>query len=112
LLKTYFRVRPEPADLVLLVALDDIQSGVIGLLHPEPARKVDIEHFREVPFLRLAEWPIVNGAIRTEWVISSPTSKLFPHAPIRLWFREGQRPLPPIQGGWSLFRGCIRNPLS
>ncbi|HTB92678.1 MAG TPA: hypothetical protein VK728_07590 [Candidatus Sulfotelmatobacter sp.] len=75
--------RRQSVSAVLLIGLDDVRSSVLGLLHPEPARKLSIERFRDVPFLRLAEWPIIAGAIRTEWVISSPESKLFPHAPIR-----------------------------
>lgn len=73
--------RRQSVSAVLLIALDDLRSSVLGLLHPEPARKLNVEHFRDVPFLRLAEWPIVDGRIRTEWVISSPESKSFPHAP-------------------------------
>jgi hypothetical protein len=67
---------------VLLVALSDYQSSIVGLLYPEPAHKLNIEPFRDVPFLRLAEWPIVKGAIRTEWVVPSPESRNFLHAPI------------------------------
>jgi hypothetical protein len=67
---------------ILLIGLFDDQCNVIGLLHPEPVHPLNIERFREVPFLQLATWPIVNS-IRTEWVVSSPESKIFPHAAIR-----------------------------
>ena len=69
---------------VLLVALSDTQSGVVGLLHPDPVEKLKIEPFRDVPFLRLATWPIVDGAIKTEWIVSNPDAKIFYHAPICL----------------------------
>jgi len=74
--------RRQSVSAILLVGLFDNQSNVVGLLHPEPARKLSIEPFRDVPFLRLAKWPIADGAISTEWVVSSPESKIFLHAPI------------------------------
>jgi hypothetical protein len=75
--------RRQSVSAVLLLGLDELRSNVVGLLHPAPATKLNLERFRDVPFLRLAEWPIVDGAIRTEWVISSPESRHFPHAPVR-----------------------------
>jgi hypothetical protein len=71
---------------VLLVALSDTQSALVGLLHPDPVEKLKSELFHDVPFLRLANWPVVDGAINTEWIVSSPDSKIFYHAPI--WFRQ------------------------
>lgn len=76
--------RRQSVSAVLLIALADNQSSIVGLMHPEPSRKLSIEHFRNVPFLRLAKWPIKAGAINTEWVISSPESRNFLHAPIRM----------------------------
>jgi len=81
--------RRRSVSAVLLVALSDTQSGVVGLLHPDPVMKLKIERFREVPFLRLANWPIVDGAINTEWIVSIPESKIFYHAPI--WLRQTAR---------------------
>jgi hypothetical protein len=75
--------RRQSVSAVLLLALDELRSNMVGLLHPVPARRLNLEPFRDVPFLRLREWPIVDGAIRTEWVISSPESRHFPHAPVR-----------------------------
>ncbi len=78
--------RRRSVSAVLLVALSDTQSAVVGLLHPDPVEKLKIEPFRDVPFLRLANWPIVDGAIKTEGIVSIPDSKIFYHAPI--WFRQ------------------------
>jgi hypothetical protein len=78
--------RRRSVSAVLLVALSDTQSSVVGLLHPDPVEKLRIEPFRDVPFLRLVNWPIVDGAIKTEWIVSIPDSKIFYHAPI--WFRH------------------------
>lgn len=75
--------RRRSVSAVLLVALADNQSSVVGILHPDPAKKLRIEHFRNVPFLRLARWTIEAGAINTEWVISCPESRNFLHAPVR-----------------------------
>jgi hypothetical protein len=74
--------RRRSVSAVLLVALSDFQSGVVGLLHPDPVEKLNIERFRELPFLRLTKWPIVDGAITTEWIVSAPEPKIFYHAPI------------------------------
>ncbi len=75
--------RRRSVSAVLLISLNDDRSSIVGLLHPEPARKLSIEHFRDVPFLRVANWPIKAGAINTEWIISSPESRKFLHAPVR-----------------------------
>jgi transposase len=81
--------RRRSVSAVLLVALSDTQSAVVGLLHSDPVEKLKIEPFRDVPFLRLANWPIVDGAIKTEWIVSIPDSKIFYHAPV--WFRQPTR---------------------
>ena len=74
--------RRQSVSAILLVGLYDDTSHVVGLLHPEPARPLNFEHFREVPFLRISQWPIVGRAIRTEWVVSSPEAKNFLHNPV------------------------------
>jgi len=76
--------RRQSVSAVLLIGLFGDQSNVVGLLHPAPAHRLKIERFREVPFLRLANWPIVAGVINTEWVVSSPAAKMFPHTAIKL----------------------------
>jgi hypothetical protein len=76
--------RRQTVSAVLLIGLFGDQSNVIGLLHPAPARPLSTERFREVPFLRMRNWPIVAGAINTEWVVSSPEAKSFPHSAITL----------------------------
>ncbi len=57
---------------ILLIGIYDTEDRMVGLLHPEPIHKLDIDHFKEVPFIRIAKWPIVEGAIETEWVVSQP----------------------------------------
>jgi hypothetical protein len=80
--------RRQSVSAVLLIGLFGDQSNVVGLLHPAPARPLNIEPFREVPFLRVRNWPIVAGAIHSEWVVSSPEAKSFPHAAIALSNRD------------------------
>ncbi len=76
--------RRRSVSAVLLIGLFGDQSTVIGLLHPAPAYPLGIERFREVPFLRVANWPIVDGIISTEWVVSGPEAKGFPHSAVTL----------------------------
>lgn len=68
---------------VLLVGLYDDQCQVLGILHPEPAYPFDIGNFQEVPFVRVSEWPIVEGELKTEWIIANPQAKGFYHIAAR-----------------------------
>jgi hypothetical protein len=74
--------RRQSVSAVLLIGLFDDQSHVVGLLHPAPARPLSIDKFREIPFLRVKDWPVADGAIRIEWVVPSPEAKIFPHAAV------------------------------
>jgi hypothetical protein len=74
--------RRQSVSAVLLVSLYENASHVVGLVHPQPARPLNIENFREVPFLRISQWPITGGAIRTEWIVPSPQAKSFLHNPV------------------------------
>lgn len=56
---------------ILLVALWDDQLATVGLLHPDPAVPLDYASFGGIPFLRL-EWPISEGRLRAEWVVTHP----------------------------------------
>jgi hypothetical protein len=50
---------------ILLVAANSGEG--YGVLHPEPAYPLNIASLATVPFVRIAQWPIVDGKITTEW---------------------------------------------
>ena len=76
-----------PLSAVLLVAATDGQCSVTGLVHPEPEIPLRLDGFREIPFVRLKEWPIVGGRIETEWTVPQPR-------PATIYLR----PVPPPHG--------------
>jgi hypothetical protein len=53
---------------ILLVAISGARSDMVGILHPEPAVPFSPSVFPLVPYLRLKNWPILDGRIATEWV--------------------------------------------
>lgn len=57
---------------VLLIAVYGGQSEIWGILHPDPARPFTYALLPNIPFVRIAEWPVPNRAIHTEWVIANP----------------------------------------
>jgi hypothetical protein len=61
----------------LLVAIFARQLDIVGMLHPAPKTEFAYRVMSGVPFLRVP-WPITDGRIETEWVISNP-SPLAPH---------------------------------
>ncbi len=69
---------------ILLVAVHHGQSDVWGILHPEPACPLNIDFLPNLPFVRIAQWPIVNGEIRTEWIVANPSAYTAYHFPVRL----------------------------
>jgi hypothetical protein len=69
---------------VLLIAVHGDKSEAWGILHPEPERPLNIDFLPDVPFVRVAEWPIVAGKISTEWVIAHPSGYEVRHFPIKL----------------------------
>jgi hypothetical protein len=69
---------------ILLVAVHGNKSEVWGILHPEPACPLNIAFLPDLPFVRVAQWPVVGGKILTEWVVASPTGHGVYHFPIRL----------------------------
>jgi hypothetical protein len=75
---------------ILLVSVHGDRSRVYGILHPNPARPLDIGFFSDVPFIRLADWPIVGGKIKTEWVIGEPERREFRHQRVTLPEQESQ----------------------
>lgn len=68
---------------MLLVAVHGNKSEVWGILHPEPACPLNIAFLPDVPFVRIAQWPVVGGKILTEWVVASPTGHSVYHFPVR-----------------------------
>ena len=58
---------------ILWVAVYGGQSEEWGILHPEPARPFDYGFLSNLPFVRIGQWPIINGKIVAEWVIASPS---------------------------------------
>lgn len=64
---------------ILLVCISYTKCHVFGILHPEPAQPFDISTLAEVPFVRISQWPIVDGNINTEWVIDEPYAMVFSH---------------------------------
>jgi len=68
---------------ILMMAVHRNKSEVWGILHPEPAFPLNIAFLPDVPFVRVAQWPVVNGKILTEWVVASPSGYSAHHFPIR-----------------------------
>lgn len=69
---------------ILLVAVHGNQSEVWGILHPEPAFPLNIGFLPDVPFVRIARWPVVDGKLSTEWVGASPSGRSVCHFPVQL----------------------------
>jgi len=75
--------RRQTVSAVLLIAVYGNHSEVYGILHPELAHRLNTGFFPKVPFVRLAMWPVVDGLISTEWVISDPEGLRVDHWPVR-----------------------------
>jgi hypothetical protein len=69
---------------ILHVAVYGNKSEVWGILHPEPAWTLNIAFLPNLPFVRIAQWPVVDGKISTEWVVASPSGRSVFHFPVRL----------------------------
>lgn len=69
---------------MLLIAVYGDKSEVWGLLHPEPAYRFNIAFFPGLPFVRVAPWPVLEGKIFTEWVVSNPSGYTAHHFPVQL----------------------------
>src|SRR3989442_14008589 len=72
---------------VLLIAIWENQLHAVGMLHPEPAVAFDYHSLIELPFLRL-DWPVVDGVLKTEWVIARPAPRVDRHIPLSLTNEE------------------------
>jgi hypothetical protein len=57
---------------ILLISLYRDYSEIFGILHPEPKFPLNIGLFPNIPFIKLSQWPIVDGRIATEWVVGRP----------------------------------------
>jgi hypothetical protein len=67
---------------ILLVSMGARECLLRGVLHPEPRQVFDYRLLPDIPFLRVANWPLSWGSqIQTEWVIADPD-------PRRKWLRE------------------------
>jgi len=64
---------------ILLIAVHGEHSEIYGILHPEPAFPLNIQFFPKLPFIRVKSWPITNGLISTEWVVTAPDGLSVPH---------------------------------
>jgi len=73
---------------ILLVGLFHDSCSVVGLLHPEPAYCFPISLLPDIPFLRIANWPMTEGMIETEWIISDPGEKSIPLRKIEIFDEE------------------------
>jgi len=69
---------------ILLVAVHGDKSVLWGILHPEPAYTLNIAFFPDLPFVRIATWPIVDGKILPEWIVAHPRGYSVRHYPVRL----------------------------
>jgi hypothetical protein len=67
---------------ILLVALWEKQSEIVGLFHPEPMALLDYRVFRQVPFLRV-EWPLSNP-VGLEWIVGDPSPRRIDHRRVSL----------------------------
>ena len=53
---------------VLLISIYPRNLDVVGVVHPEPARRFDPQQLSGIPFIRFKQWPIVGGKIEPEWI--------------------------------------------
>jgi hypothetical protein len=67
---------------ILLVALWEEQSEIVGLLHPKPMTFLNYRIFQQVPFLRV-EWPLTNP-VGLDWIIGDPSPRRVDHRRVSL----------------------------
>jgi hypothetical protein len=68
---------------ILLVAIFGNQASVVGILHPKPTIVFDPGLFPHIPYLRVKDWPILDGRIFVEWLASDHDPGAFYHSRIR-----------------------------
>jgi hypothetical protein len=69
---------------IILANISSNSISVLGLLHPEPAIFLDSNMFPKIPFCRVSNWPCADRKIKTEWIISAPSSFETRFLPIKL----------------------------
>jgi hypothetical protein len=75
--------RRQSISAILLVAISYTQAEVVGILHPKPSVAFKPYLFPKVPFLRMKNWPIVDGKIQPEWLPPAGDAATFYHSRIR-----------------------------
>lgn len=53
---------------ILFAACYKYSCHLVGILHPEPAEKLDPAFLPEIPFVRVKEWPLVTSKLDIEWI--------------------------------------------
>lgn len=64
---------------VILCAISNKDSSLIGMLHPAPIKEFSINPFMSIPFIKIKKWPSSKNSIETEWVNGSCTAVSVPH---------------------------------
>jgi hypothetical protein len=67
---------------VWLVGIFGDQSRLVGVLHPEPEIPFEPNLFPRVPYVRLRNWPILDGRMGVEWTPGKREPAGFYHARI------------------------------
>jgi hypothetical protein len=66
---TVLRVRSVSA--VLLVSLGTNPIEIVGLLHPDPVKPLDVRTFADVPFVRVRNWPLSpDRKVESQWTLA------------------------------------------
>lgn len=67
---------------ILLVMISGAQTDVVGILHPDPMFPFVPSLFPNIPYLRVKDWPIVDGRINVEWIGDENRAATFFHSRI------------------------------
>jgi hypothetical protein len=86
-------IRPGDADRIVpclphisavwLVGVFGDQSRLVGVLHPEPEIPFEPNLFPRMPYVRLTDWPVLDGRIGVEWTAGRREPAGFYHARIQ-----------------------------
>ena len=57
----------ESISAILLCAIYEYDTRIVGLLHPVPNHEFPIQYLPSIPFVRVKEFPFENNSIHTEW---------------------------------------------
>ena len=75
---------------ILLIRVDGVASEVFGIVHPEPEYPLNLEFLPNLPFVRIAQWPVLDGRIVVDWVITHPHGLNVPHYQLARHYRPKQ----------------------